>query len=150
MKPVGLVGTGVLFLLLGTIAPAYAQHEQQGEEHSKPQPTQQHQQKPHSNSISSKLIDLRNDRNKATAARIMAASSPPAAPMAVSTIAASHNTKGRCAAVSSSLAPARGVTNTALGSNAVATTGTEFLKPASGTTSEGTTSSASTAFRCSS
>jgi hypothetical protein len=45
MKPVGLINTGVLLLLLGTIAPAYAQHEQQEEERGKPQQGQQHQQK---------------------------------------------------------------------------------------------------------
>jgi hypothetical protein len=45
MKPVGLINTGVLLLLLGTIAPAYAQHEQQEEERAKPQQGQQHQQK---------------------------------------------------------------------------------------------------------
>jgi len=44
MKRVRLISTGVLLLLLGTIAPAYAQHEEQGKEQGKPQPGQQHQQ----------------------------------------------------------------------------------------------------------
>jgi hypothetical protein len=44
MKPGGLISTGVLLLLLGTIAPAYAQHEQKGEEHGKPEQGQQHPQ----------------------------------------------------------------------------------------------------------
>jgi hypothetical protein len=38
------ISTGALFLLLGTIAPAYAQHEQEGKEQGKPQQGQQHQQ----------------------------------------------------------------------------------------------------------
>jgi len=44
MKPVGLISKGVLLLLAGTIAPAYAQREQQGKEEGKPQQEQQHQQ----------------------------------------------------------------------------------------------------------
>ena len=44
MKPVGLISKGVLLLLAGTIAPAYAQREQQGKEQGKPQQEQQHQQ----------------------------------------------------------------------------------------------------------
>jgi len=38
------ISAGVLFLLLGTIAPAYAQHEQEGKEQARPQQGQQHQQ----------------------------------------------------------------------------------------------------------
>jgi len=38
------ISTGALFLLLGTIAPAYAQHEQEGKEQGRPQQGQQHQQ----------------------------------------------------------------------------------------------------------
>ena len=38
------VGAGALFLLLGTIAPAYAQREQQEREQGRPQQGQQHQQ----------------------------------------------------------------------------------------------------------
>ena len=44
MKRVGLISTGVLLLLLGTIVPAYAQRDQKGEEQGKPQQGQQHQQ----------------------------------------------------------------------------------------------------------
>jgi len=44
MKPVGLIGTGVLLLLLGSIVPAYAQREPQEKEQGKPQQGQQHQQ----------------------------------------------------------------------------------------------------------
>ena len=44
MKAVGLITKGVLLLLAGTIAPAYAQREQQGKEQGKPQQEQQHQQ----------------------------------------------------------------------------------------------------------
>ncbi|MGB2678198.1 MAG: hypothetical protein WAN12_14030 [Candidatus Acidiferrum sp.] len=44
MKAVGLITKGVLLLLAGTIAPAYAQREQQGKEEGKPQQEQQHQQ----------------------------------------------------------------------------------------------------------
>jgi hypothetical protein len=51
MKAVGLISTGVLLLLLGTIAPGYAQREQQEKEQGKPQQEksapqqeQQHQQ----------------------------------------------------------------------------------------------------------
>jgi hypothetical protein len=44
MKTVGLIITGVLFLLIGTIAPTYAQREQQEREQVKPQPGQQRQQ----------------------------------------------------------------------------------------------------------
>jgi hypothetical protein len=43
MKPVGLISTGVLLLLLGTVAPTYAQQEQQQE--AKPQ-KQEQQAKP--------------------------------------------------------------------------------------------------------
>jgi hypothetical protein len=32
----GILGTAILFLVLGTTAPAYAQHEEQGREHDKP------------------------------------------------------------------------------------------------------------------
>jgi len=38
------ISTGALFLLLGTIAPAYPQHEREGKEQGKPQQGQQHQQ----------------------------------------------------------------------------------------------------------
>jgi len=38
------LSTGVLFLLLGTIAPAYAQREEQQKEQGKPQQGEQHQQ----------------------------------------------------------------------------------------------------------
>jgi hypothetical protein len=44
MKPVGLISTGALVLLLGVIAPMYAQQEQHGKEQGKPQQEQQHQQ----------------------------------------------------------------------------------------------------------
>jgi len=44
MKPAGLITKGVLLLLAGTIAPAYAQREQQEKEQGKPQQEQQHQQ----------------------------------------------------------------------------------------------------------
>jgi hypothetical protein len=44
MKRVGVISTAILFLLLGTTAPAYAQHEQQGKEQGKSQGGQQHQQ----------------------------------------------------------------------------------------------------------
>ena len=40
------ISAGVLFLLLGTIAPAYAQHEQEGKEQGKPQQGQHQQEKP--------------------------------------------------------------------------------------------------------
>jgi hypothetical protein len=45
MKRAGVISTAVLSLLLGTTAPAYAQHEQQGKEQGKSQQGQQHQQK---------------------------------------------------------------------------------------------------------
>ncbi len=44
MRPGGFISTGVLLLFVGTITPAYAQREQQEEEHGKPQQKQQHQQ----------------------------------------------------------------------------------------------------------
>jgi hypothetical protein len=44
MKRVGVISTAILFLLLGTTAPSYAQHEQQGKEQGKSQQGQQHQQ----------------------------------------------------------------------------------------------------------
>jgi hypothetical protein len=44
MKRVGVISTATLFLLFGIIAPAYAQHEQQGREQGRPQEGQQHQQ----------------------------------------------------------------------------------------------------------
>ena len=44
MKPVGLISTGVLFLLLGSVVPAYAQREQAEKEHGKAQPAQRQQQ----------------------------------------------------------------------------------------------------------
>ena len=37
MKRAGVISTAILFLLLGTAAPAYAQHEQQGNEQGKSQ-----------------------------------------------------------------------------------------------------------------
>jgi hypothetical protein len=40
----GVISTAILFLLLGTAALAYAQHEQQGKEQGKSQQGQQHQQ----------------------------------------------------------------------------------------------------------
>jgi hypothetical protein len=40
----GVISTAILFLLLGTTALAYAQHEQQGKEQGKSQQGQQHQQ----------------------------------------------------------------------------------------------------------
>ena len=115
MKRAGIISTAILFLLLGTTASAYAQHEQKGKEQGKSQPGQQHQQATTRAAtasaaraaarISSRLKNLcnvRQSRNRATAAPITAASSPTALPMGASTIVASHNTKGRCAAVSSS------------------------------------------------
>ena len=145
------ISAAALFLLLGTIAPAYAQHEQQGKEQGKPQ-AQQHQpekpappqhQQPAQNLRATAATELR-------AAPITAASGPPSPPMAASTPAASRSTKGRCAAVSSSLAPTRGIPNTAPGRSAAAITATGFLKTASGSTSGATTSSASAACRWSS
>ena len=44
MKRAGVISTAILFLLLGTTARAYAQHEQEGKEQGKSQPGQQHQQ----------------------------------------------------------------------------------------------------------
>jgi len=44
MKPVGLIGTGILLFLLGALAPAYGQQEQREKEQGKPQQAQQHQQ----------------------------------------------------------------------------------------------------------
>jgi len=44
MKRAVVISTALLFLLLGTTAPAYAQHEQQGKEQGKSQQGQQHQQ----------------------------------------------------------------------------------------------------------
>jgi len=44
MKRTGVISTAILFLLLGTTAPAFAQHEQQGKEQGKSQQGQQHQQ----------------------------------------------------------------------------------------------------------
>ncbi len=44
MKRAGVISTAILFLLLGTTSPAYAQQEQQRKEQSKSQPAQQHQQ----------------------------------------------------------------------------------------------------------
>jgi hypothetical protein len=46
MKRAGFISTAILFLLLGTISPVYAEHEQQGEEHGKSQPAQQQHQQP--------------------------------------------------------------------------------------------------------
>jgi hypothetical protein len=45
MKPVGLIGAGVLLLLLGTVVPTYAQQEQQEKQDAKP-PKQEQQAKP--------------------------------------------------------------------------------------------------------
>ena len=148
------VSAGALFLLLGTIAPAYAQREQQEKEQGKPQQGQQERQQPQKEQAkpaqqqhSRRRINLRNGRNKPTAAPIMAASSPTAPLMAASTTAAFRNTKDRYAAVSCSLAPIRGITTTAPGSSAAAITATGFLKTASGSISGVITSSASAAFR---
>jgi hypothetical protein len=44
MKRAGVISTAILFLLLGTTARAYAQHEQEGKEQGKSQQGQQHQQ----------------------------------------------------------------------------------------------------------
>jgi hypothetical protein len=44
MKRAGILSTAILFLLLATTAPAYAQQEQKGKEQGKSQPGQQHQQ----------------------------------------------------------------------------------------------------------
>jgi len=44
MKRAGVISTAILFLLLGTTARAYAQHEQRGEEQGRSQQGQQHQQ----------------------------------------------------------------------------------------------------------
>jgi hypothetical protein len=44
MKRAGVVSTAILFLLLGTTAPAYAQHDQQGQEQGKPQQGRRPQQ----------------------------------------------------------------------------------------------------------
>ena len=120
MKRAGVISTAILFLLLGTTASAFAQHEEKGREQGKSQAGQQHQQpaqqRTRSNSISSlrsnrisnrlkNLCNIRQSRNRAMAAPITAASRPTALLMGASTIAASHNTLGRCAAVSSNRAP---------------------------------------------
>ena len=46
MKHTGMISTAILFLLLGTTASAYAQHEQQGRDQGKPDQGKQHQAKP--------------------------------------------------------------------------------------------------------
>ncbi len=101
------LSAGALFLLLGTIAPAYAQHEHEQGEQGRP-PQQQHQQaRPGNNRIRKgphrhhiRPPDPRHDRSKATAAPITAVSRPTAPPMAASTIAGSHSIRGRSATVS--------------------------------------------------
>ena len=45
MKRAGVITTAILFLLLGTSAAAYVQHDQEGKDHGKSQEGQQHQQK---------------------------------------------------------------------------------------------------------
>jgi hypothetical protein len=47
MKRASVISTAILFLLLGTTAPAYAQHEQEGKGQGKSQQGQQHQQAQH-------------------------------------------------------------------------------------------------------
>jgi len=44
MNRAGVISTGILLLLLGTTAPAFAQHEQEGKEQGKSQQGPQHQQ----------------------------------------------------------------------------------------------------------
>lgn len=44
MKRASVISAAILFLLLGTTAPACAQHEQEGKEQGKSQQGQQHQQ----------------------------------------------------------------------------------------------------------
>lgn len=44
MKRASVISTAILFLVFGTTAPAYAQHEQEGKEQGKSQQGQQHQQ----------------------------------------------------------------------------------------------------------
>jgi hypothetical protein len=46
MKPANVISATVLFLLLGATVPAYAQHEEHGNEQGKSQEGQQHQQQP--------------------------------------------------------------------------------------------------------
>jgi hypothetical protein len=46
MKRAGVISTAILFLLLGTTARTYAQHEEQGREQGKPQQAQQQHQQP--------------------------------------------------------------------------------------------------------
>jgi len=46
MKHGAVISTAILFLLLGTTAPAYAQHEQQGRDQGKPEQGKQQQGKP--------------------------------------------------------------------------------------------------------
>jgi len=98
------------------------------------------------NEISSRAV-LLNGQYKVPVAPIMAACSLTVQPMAALTIAVSHNTRDRCAAVSSSLALVRGIPNTERGVNAADTTATGFLTPASEVTSEAATPSASAVFR---
>jgi len=156
MKAVGLITKGVLLLLAGTIAPAYAQREQQGKEQGKPQQEQQHQQaKPaqqqhqQPQKEQAKPAQQQHQQAKPAQQHQQTANKPAQRSQQAyeSTTAACHNTKGRCVAVSRSLAPVHGITTIAPGSNAAAITATEFLKTASGSTSGVITSSASAAFR---
>ena len=164
MKRAGVISTVILFLLFVTTALAYAQHEEQGKsqqeqhqqgqspQHQQPaqQPHQKSAQQPHqqprSNSVSSRLTSLRHARSNRNRLRRHLSRRRPAhraLPMAASTRAASHSTKGRCAAVSPSLAPIRGRMTTAVGASAAAITATGFLMTATDSTLGATTFSAS-------
>ncbi len=168
MKPVGVAGTVALLLLLGTTAPVYAQHEQQGGQQDKSreqqhQPArsaqQQHQpsaQQAHPSAAPSPIRSRRRGRSlkrghsRATAAPITAASVQTALLTAASITAACRRKNSRCATVSASLARDPGTANTAPGRSAEDMPATAYLKNAFGSTTGVTTTSASIPFRLSS
>ena len=151
------LSAGALFLLLGTIAPAYAQHEHEQGSKAGPRSNNISKRDPRNNRIRKgphrhhiRPPDPRHDRSKAMAAPITAVSRPTAPPMAASTIAASHSIRVRSATVSFNPGPGRGMTNIAPGVSAAAITATGFPKTASGSTSGVSTFSTSANFRWSS
>ena len=160
MKRISVISATILFLLFGATAIANAQHDQQGndqnkskqaQQHQQAQPAQQHQQAADRNSkcINSSPPDqrkVRQNRNRPMAAPITAACKPTVLRTVESTPVAFRNTKGRCAVDLLSLAPLRGKTSIKAGPSAEAITATGFPTTASGNTSAGITSSASTVF----
>jgi hypothetical protein len=152
MKRAGVISTAVLFLLLGTTARAYAQHEQDGKEQGKSRQEQQHQQGQRAQQQHQQQATRpvqRQEKPQSAYGRPYHGGVQPNGPTygGVHHSGVPQHQEQVRGGFGVNLAPSRGMTNTGPGASAAAITATACLKTVSGAIGGATTTSASIAFR---